>query len=355
MKMLVTGGAGFIGSHIVEALLDGGAEVTVLDSLDASVHDGAPPELDPRARLVVGDVTDPKVVADVVAGVDAVCHQAAKVGLGVDFGDAADYVKANDTGTVVLLQALWRRAFRGRLVLASSMVVYGEGRSTCPTHGSVVPGPRAEQDLAAGQFEPRCPEPGCGQIVAWEAVDETDSLDPRNVYAATKLHQEHLCQLWGREAGAVVVALRYHNVYGPRMPRDTPYAGVASIFRSALAGGCSPLVFEDGGQTRDFVHVDDVARANVCALTAPGVCSGPYNVASGHPHTVADIATALADATGSGTVRPTVTGQWRQGDVRHIVASPHRAAEGLGFVAQTRFEDGMAAFAQAPLRAVGRS
>jgi dTDP-L-rhamnose 4-epimerase len=349
MRVLITGGAGFIGSHVAERLLDLGAAVRVLDSLDSSVH-AAPPELDPGAELMVGSVTDPSVVARAVQGVDAVCHQAAKVGLGVDFGDVCDYVTANDVGTATLLEALWRRSFAGRFVLASSMVVYGPGRFRCPQHAAVSPLPRNMNDLDAGRFEHRCPVSGCRCWLRWLAVDESAPPDPQNVYAATKLHQEHLCQVWGRQTGATVVALRYHNVYGPRMPRDTPYAGVAAIFRSALAAGRAPLVFEDGGQTRDFVHVDDVARANVLALSAPDVPSGPYNIASGHPHTIADLAAALAVASVGVGPKARTTGTWRRGDVRHIVASHRRAAEVLGFVAQTGFEEGMRTFASAPLR-----
>jgi len=337
MRVLVTGGAGFIGSHIVEQLLDRGLSVRVVD-LDA--------RLDGRAELFQGDVTDPDLMAAAVVGVDAVCHQAARVGLGVDFGDVRSYVASNDTGTAVLLDALWRRSFRGRLVLASSMVVYGEGQSRCPHHGLVVPGPRVAPDLDAGRFEPRCPVPACRHFVAWAPVGEDAAPDPRNVYAATKLHQEHLAALFGRESGAAVIALRYHNVYGPRMPRDTPYAGVASIFRSAIDAGLSPHVFEDGGQMRDFVHVRDVARANILALTGPGVATGAYNIASGTPHTVGELAAALG---GSGLV-PVLTGRWRPGDVRHIVASPARAAEHLGFHAEVSFEEGMAEFAAALTR-----
>ncbi len=350
MKVLVTGGAGFIGSHVVDALLDRGATVRVVDSLEPSVHGpdpGAGVDVDSRAELIVGDLADPGVARRAVAGVDAVCHQAAKVGLGVDFGDVAGYVAGNDTATAVLLEALWRSGFAGRLVLASSMVVYGEGIARCSVHGPVRPGARTDADLAAGRWEPRC---ACGEPVGWVAVDESAPADPRNVYAATKLHQEHLCGLWGRSAGATVVALRYHNVYGPRMPRDTPYAGVASVFRSALAAGRPALVFEDGGQTRDFVHVRDVARANVLGLTA-AVASGAYNVASGTPHSVLDMAVALTDAFGPDAPRPEVRGGWRPGDVRHIVASPRRAAEDLGFMAEIGFEEGMAEFARAPQRA----
>jgi len=357
----VTGGAGFIGSHVVEALLDDGAGVRVVDSLEPSVHGpvararGAGLDLDRRAELIIGDLADPAVARRATDGVDAVCHQAAKVGLGVDFGDVTGYVAGNDTATAVLLEALWRNGFSGRLVLASSMVVYGEGRARCAVHGEVAPAARRPEDLAAGQWEPRCPvgagpSAACRERVAWVPVDESAPPDPRNVYAATKLHQEHLCRLWGRAAGATVVALRYHNVYGPRMPRDTPYAGVASIFRSALAAGRPAVVFEDGGQTRDFVHVRDVARANVLALTAD-VPSGAYNVASGTPHSVLDMAEALTEAFGAGAPRPEVRGGWRPGDVRHIVASPLRAAEDLGFTAEIGFEAGMAEFALAPQRA----
>ncbi|MDQ1428850.1 MAG: dTDP-L-rhamnose 4-epimerase [Acidimicrobiaceae bacterium] len=344
MKVLVTGGAGFIGSAIVEQLVAHGDTVRVLDLSD---------RVDGHAELVRGDMTDAALVAAAVAGVDAVCHQAARVGLGVDFGDVREYVAANDTGTAVLLDALWRRSFRGRLVVASSMVVYGEGRARCGRHGLVTPGPRRAEDLEAGCFEARCPAPGCPLFVAWAAVDEGTPPDPRNIYAATKLHQEHLCALFGRESGAGVIALRYHNVYGPGMPRDTPYAGVAAIFRSAVAAGRAPEVFEDGGQTRDFVHVRDVARANVAALFSESVAPGAYNIASGTPHTVGEMAAALSAGSRYGSEPvpvPVVTGRWRLGDVRHVVASPERAAEHLGFRAETTFAEGMAEFATAPLR-----
>ena len=183
---------------------------------------------------------------------------------GVDFADVRAYVDHNDAGTAAMLWSLHDAGFIGRLVLASSMVVYGEGAYQCPRHDGVRPAARVIEDLAAGRFEPGCPR--CGDPVTWRSTTEDTPTDPRNVYAATKLHQEHLCSAFGREHGVAVTALRYHNVYGPRMPRDTPYAGVASLFRSRLAAAQPPLIFEDGGQTRDFVHVHDVARANVLAL-----------------------------------------------------------------------------------------
>jgi dTDP-L-rhamnose 4-epimerase len=222
--------------------------------------------------------------------------------------------------------------FEGRIVLASSMVVYGEGRYVCPAHGDVRPGRRTQRDLDAGRYEPSCPD--CAAPLAWAAITEEAPLDPRNVYAATKLHQEHLCAAFGSEHGVAVTALRYHNVYGPRMPRDTPYAGVASIFTSSVERGEAPRVLEDGGQTRDFVHVLDVARANVAALTADEPVPGAFNVASGTPRTVLDLARVICDDTG---LVPQVVGGGRLGDVRHVVASPAKAERLLGFRAVEPF------------------
>ncbi|MGH9114183.1 MAG: NAD-dependent epimerase/dehydratase family protein [Acidimicrobiales bacterium] len=330
-RILVTGGAGFVGSHVVDHLAAAGHGVVVLDSLVAH-GDGDPPWLRADVELVRGDVRDPEAWHQAARGVEAVCHQAARVGLGVDFGDVRRYVDDNDSGTAAGLWALHELGFRGRFVLASSMVVYGEGRYRCPTHGDVRPGPRSAEDLAAGRFEPPCPR--CGAPLRWDAIDEDAPTDPRNVYAATKLHQEHLCAAFGREHGVPVTALRYHNVYGPRMPRDTPYAGVAAIFRSAVERGRPPAVYEDGGQTRDFVHVADVARANVAALTVDEPVVGPLNVASGEPRTVLDLARAICDGTG---LEPAVVGGGRLGDVRHVVASPDRAAAKLGFRALEPF------------------
>ena len=347
----MTGGAGFIGSHIVDQLLQNGHEVRVLDALLPLAHRGRPDYLDPEAEFIHGDVGDPETVARALAGVDVVSHQAAMVGLGVDLGDAPDYVRHNDLGSAVLLRAIAAAGGVRRLVLASSMVVYGEGRYRCDEHGPVAPAPRAVADLDRGQFEPRCPI--CGGSLAPEAITETARLDPRNVYAATKVHQEHLCAAAGRELGIEVIALRYHNVYGARMPRDTPYAGVASIFRSALVAGRSPAVYEDGGQLRDFVHVRDVARANVAALDLPSGTTGPFtalNIASGRPRTILEMAQALCDAHGDGAPRPRVTGAYRLGDVRHVFAGTTRALAVLG-PAQEDFPAGIAEFAHADLRA----
>ncbi|MEV5876337.1 NAD-dependent epimerase/dehydratase family protein [Streptomyces sp. NPDC052101] len=328
MRVLVTGGAGFIGSHVVEALRASGHEPLVYDV---------------RADTG-GDVRDPVSVARALAGVDAVCHQAAMVGLGDGVADAAEYVSRNDLGTAVLVAAMAEAGVR-RLVLAGSMVVYGEGRYACPRHGVVRPGPRSVADLDAGRFEPVCPH--CGAQLSPGLVDEDAPADPRNVYAATKLAQEHLAAAWARSTGGAAVSLRYHNVYGPRMPRDTPYAGVASFFRSALARGEAPRVFEDGRQRRDFVHVRDVAAANVAALeapAAPGVLTA-YNTGSGEPRTVGELARALAAAYGG--PEPVVTGEYRLGDVRHITADSSRLRSALGWQPRVGFAEGMREFAWA--------
>jgi dTDP-L-rhamnose 4-epimerase len=350
-RVLVTGGAGFVGSHIADALIARGAGVRILDVLHPAAHAEPPAYLDPAAELVLADVRDAAAVAAALHGVDHVCHQAAMVGLGTDIGDIADYVAHNDLGTAVLLRELARARFRGRLVLASSMVVYGEGRYACAEHGRVRPGPRLAADLDAGRFEPPCPR--CGRALEPCSIPEDAPSDPRNVYAATKCHQEHLAAAFSRETAIPVTALRYHNVYGPRMPRDTPYAGVASIFASALAAGRAPRVFEDGGQLRDFVHVRDVARANVIALTAAEAVPGAFNVASGTPRSIGEMASALHAASASGALAPVTTGEYRLGDVRHVFASAELAAERLGFRAAEPFGAGMAELAAATLRVPG--
>ncbi|HSJ45643.1 MAG TPA: NAD-dependent epimerase/dehydratase family protein [Euzebyales bacterium] len=349
MQVLVTGGAGFIGSHVVDALVSEGHRVRVLDILSDAAHAGRPTYLRDDVDYVEADLL---TVADrprVVAGADAVAHLASRVGLGKDVLDAPDYVRDNDLGTAVFLRALAEADGTGRIVLASSMVVYGEGRYRAPDGRLVRPGPRRPEDLDAGRFEAR--DPQTGQDLTPEAVGEDAPVDPRNTYAATKLHQEHLCRAFGIERGVPVTMLRYHNVYGPRMPRDTPYAGVASIIRSAYEAGRAAQVFEDGRQLRDFVHVSDVADATVRALLVDPPVDGAVNVASGDPRTVLDMARALRLAFGDGAPAPEVTGRWSAGDVRHVFADPRRAQRELGFTARVAFADGMAQFATAPLRA----
>lgn len=331
-RIVVTGGAGFIGRHVVGRLVTAGHQVTSLDT--AAAAPGAP-----DATWVRGDVRDLETVQRVLAGAEVVVHLAAKVGLGVDLDDIDDYVSANCLGTAVVLRAMGRCGV-GRLVLASSMVVYGEGRYTCAEHGVRPAPPRRTDDLAAGRFEPRCPD--CDRPLRPELVGEEAAPDPRNAYASTKLHGEHLAAGWARETGGTALALRFHNVYGPGMPRDTPYAGVAAIFRSALANGRPPEVFEDGRQRRDFVHVTDVATAVRTAATGPAHPGGlrAYNVGSGTVRTIGDLAHALADAYGG--PEPKITGAYRLGDVRHITASSDRIRRELGWQARIDLPEGLA-------------
>lgn len=333
MRILVTGGLGFIGRKIVLTALEGGHEVRILDRTPALPSTST-------VDVVTGDVTDASTTEAALAGVDVVCHQAAKVGLGVNLQDMPDYVSDNDGGTAVLLAAMHRTGV-DRLVLASSMVVYGEGRYDCPEHGLQPAPPRTQAALEAGQFEPTCGI--CGAPMTPGLVLEDATLDPRNAYAASKIAQEYLTNIWANQTGGRAIALRYHNVYGPGMPRDTPYAGVASIFRSALLAGEAPQVFEDGKQRRDFVHVADVARANIASINAvTRDATAPfrtYNVGSGEVRSVHDMARALAEALKG--PEPVVTGQFRLGDVRHITADSQRLGRELGWIPDVSFADGM--------------
>lgn len=344
MRVLLTGAAGFIGTHIASALVDSGHQVVGLDALVPQAHG-----FDAEAPGVqVGDVRDGALLDSLLDGVDAVCHQAAMVGNGVDAQDLPVYAAHNDLGTAELLAAMARRG-TDRLVLASSMVVYGDGRYNCPYDGNVAPALRRDDDLAAGRFDPRCEV--CGGPLTLRRIDESAPMRPRTSYATSKVAQEHYADAWCTLQSARCIALRYHNVYGPGMPADTPYSGVAAIFRSALVRGEAPRVFEDGAQTRDFVHVSDVARANVAALErldAHGVGVSAYNVCSGTPFTIGEMAGVLAAADDGRT--PVVTGEYRRFDVRHVVASPDRARERLGFEARVQPAAGLAELATAPLR-----
>ncbi|GAA4699011.1 NAD-dependent epimerase/dehydratase family protein [Nocardioides nanhaiensis] len=350
MRVLLTGSAGFIGGAIASRLEAAGHELVRVDLMLAAAH-GESQAPAGTEQLDVRDAATSPRWAGLLEGVDVVCHQAAVVGAGVRVADLPDYAGHNDLGTAALLAGM-HAAGVDRIVLASSMVVYGEGRYACAEHGVQVPGPRSIAALEAGDFENHCPR--CEAVLGWELVPEDARLDPRSSYAASKLAQEHYTSAWVRQAGAAAVALRYHNVYGPRMPRDTPYSGVAAMFRSSLERGEAPQVYEDGGQARDFVHVDDVARANVAAVeavaAAPAHHYAAYNVCSGRPVTILEVARRVAAGTDTG-IEPQVTGGFRAGDVRHVVASPERAAAELGFRAEVDPDEGLRAFATAPLRA----
>lgn len=357
MRVLLTGAAGFIGSAVGRALDDAGHEVVRVDAFIPQAHPAEVALVAPRGgtqgppsgveRL---DVRDASAWQDRLVGIDVVCHQAALVGAGVDVADLPAYASLNDLGTAALLAGMHAAGVR-RMVLASSMVVYGEGRYVCPEHGEQHPVPRTREALEHGEFDNPCPV--CGKALFWDLVDEDAPLEPRSAYAVSKVAQEQYTSVWARNGGGTALALRYHNVYGPGMPKDSPYSGVAAMFRSALEHDEPPRVFEDGEQTRDFVHVDDVARANLLALelttSLPAGRFVAYNVCSGHPVTIGGVAELVA----RGAKRrrtPLVTGEFRLGDVRHVVASPERAERELGFHAEVQPQQGLPDFATAPLR-----
>ncbi len=343
MRVLLTGSAGFIGSAIRTALEAAGDEVVGVDLMLPEAHGRVSPPIGTH-QLDVRQATQWSALLD---GIDVVCHQAAMVGAGVTAADLPLYAGHNDLGTAEILAAMAERRSL-KMVLASSMVVYGEGVYSCAEHGLQPPGVRAVSALESGNYENPCPI--CSAPLGWEVVAENARLEPRSSYAASKVAQEHYALAWARQAGGSVVALRYHNVYGPGMPRNTPYSGVAAIFRSALEKGESPRVFEDGGQMRDFIHVDDIARANVLAIhamkEAPAESFEAYNLCSGKPVSILDVARLITQ----GGAEPTVTGDYRLGDVRHVVASPARAETELGFKAEVPPEVGLPAFRHAPLR-----
>jgi dTDP-L-rhamnose 4-epimerase len=342
MRVLLTGAAGFIGAHVRTALLAAGHDVVAVDVLLSSAHGISPDTPEGVQRI---DIRDDEAMELSLQDVDVVCHQAAVVGAGVDANDGPAFASHNDYGTAVVLAAMHRAGCR-RLVLASSMVVYGDGQYRCEEHGQVEPLPRTEPDLNDGRFDNGCPS--CHEPLRWELVGEDVALRPRSLYAASKLAQENFALAWSLGTGGSVTALRYHNVYGQRMPRDTPYSGVAAMFRSSLESGEAPRVYEDGNQARDFVHVTDVAQANVRSVETGLTGFNPLNICSGHPVTVGEVALQLAQSR-KGPL-PLTTGQYRPGDVRHIVADPSRAKEMLGFSATISPAEGLDEFAWAPLR-----
>lgn len=352
MRVLVTGAAGFIGSTVVTRLREAGHEAVGLDAYIVQAHG---PDAAGDAEIARVDVRDQERLSALLRGIDVVCHQAAMVGAGVTPADLPQFAAHNDLGTATLLAAM-TAADVGQLVLASSMVVYGDGAYTCPEHGDQPATLRSLSDLGIGRFDVGCPR--CAAPMSWRLVDEQTALSPRSGYAASKVAQEHYVSAWTRQTGGTALALRYHNVYGPGMPADTPYSGVAALFRSALERGDSPRVFEDGGQMRDFVHVDDVALANLLAVEAVTSTEdadfSAYNVASGRPISILDVANLLSTGVGEGQPPAVVTGEYRPGDVRHIVASPRRAAVDLGFEALVTPEVGLPRFAGEPMRPTAR-
>lgn len=340
--ILVTGGAGFVGSHVVDELIDHGYDVTAIDNLDGQVHDGEPEYLNDDAEYVWSDVRDRDRVTELLDSADAVSHQASKVGVGQSMYEIEEYADVNVNGTATLLDVLANGDVDvERFVLASSMSAYGEGEYRCADCGERKHPPlRDPEQLSAGGWELACPD--CGAPIDPVPTSESKPLDSDSIYAITKKAQEEMCLSVGRSYNLSVVPLRYFNIYGSRQALDNPYTGVCAIFSSRIKNGRPPLVFEDGRQTRDFVHVSDIARANRLALESEGAAGTPINIGTGDPTTIAELASELIRRYGKDDeLSPDVTNEFRSGDIRHCYADVSRAEELLGFEAEVTLESGL--------------
>jgi len=342
-SVLVTGGAGFIGCHLVESLLADGERVRILDNLDPLAHpSGEPPaHLPGDAELIVGDLRNAGDVERALDGCDRVFHLGGIVGNGESMVNVRKAIDSNAGGTATLLEAVIAARDRiARVVVASSMVVYGEGSYRCPDHGEQIPGIRPIEQLRARDWEPHCPRPGCGHALEPIPVVEDRPLRPASVYGISKRDTEELALVLGEAYGIETTALRYLNAYGPRQALGNPYTGVAAIFSARLLSGQAPLVFEDGAQIRDLVHVSDIVAATRAAMTAPGAPGRAFNVATGERVRIGELARSLAELIAPGT-EPEITGEFRAGDLRHCYASTTAARDALGFEAQVHLRDGL--------------
>lgn len=340
-KVLITGGAGFIGSHTVDALVEAGYEVTVYDNLCPQVHglhQEKPRHLNPHAEFVLGDVCDRDLLRRVMKDKDLVIHDAAEVGVGQSMYEIERYVTTNVRGTAVLWDILANERHRvERVLVASSMSLYGEGRYLCPDHGPIAPGARPEVQLALGQWSMTCPQ--CGQTAIALPTDENKRLDCQSVYAQTKKDQEEYSLLLGKAYGIPTVACRYFNCYGPRQSLNNPYTGAAAIFSSAIKNNQPPLVYEDGRQKRDFIHVRDLVRAKLLLLEHPGAPGRVFNIGTGRPTSILKLARTLIRLYEK-DLEPRVLGKFRTGDIRDCYADISRI-QALGFQPAISLEEGL--------------
>jgi dTDP-L-rhamnose 4-epimerase len=340
-EVLVTGGAGFVGSHIVDDLVAEGYDVTVLDNLTEQVHEDEPEYLNDEAEYVWGDVRDRELMTDLLRDADVLNHQASAVGVGQSMYEIEKYVDVNTLGTARLLDIVVEEDIDlEKMVVASSMSIYGEGEYYCSDcSASKNPGLRSEEQMADGDWELVCSD--CGSTLEPRSTPEEKSRDSTSIYAITKKDQEEMMLSIGRAYDIPTVALRYFNIFGSRQALDNPYTGVCAIFSSRIKNGNPPLVFEDGEQTRDFIHVRDIARANRLAMESDAE-DVAVNVGTGDPKTINEVAETLIDLYGRGdTLEPEIANDYRQGDIRHCYADTSKAAEELGFEAQVGFEEGM--------------
>jgi dTDP-L-rhamnose 4-epimerase len=340
-NILVTGGAGFIGSHLVDALIERGHRVRILDSLVEQVHGGKVPEhLNKNAEFIQADVCDAEAVAKALDGIDVIYHEAAEVGVGQSMYEIVRYVKANDLGTAYLLEEVIKRPGQfKKLVVASSMSIYGEGSYRCDSCNKTVnPFLRSNEQLAAHDWEFKCPD--CGALLIQIGTAEDKPLFPTSVYAVSKQDQEQYCLSVGRAYKIPTVAFRYFNVYGPRQALSNPYTGVCAIFSSRLLNDQPPTIFEDGEQSRDFVHVSDIVQANLLALETDKGDYHAMNVGTGRATTVKQISELLAKGLGK-DIAPEIVGKYREGDIRHCVGDITKAKELLGYEPKVTLEAGM--------------
>ncbi|MGD9562037.1 MAG: NAD-dependent epimerase/dehydratase family protein [Pyrinomonadaceae bacterium] len=341
LNILVTGGAGFIGSHLVDALVQRGHRVRILDSIVEQVHGGeVPGHLNPVAEFIRADVCDAEAVTKALDGIDVVYHEAAEVGVGQSMYEIVRYVKANDLGTAVLLEEMIKRPGQfKKLVVASSMSIYGEGAYECGNCGERVdPFLRSDEQLAEHNWNFSCEK--CGGELKPIGTPENKPLFPTSVYAVSKQDQEQYCLAVGRAYKIPTVAFRYFNVYGTRQALSNPYTGVCAIFSSRLLNDQRPLIFEDGEQSRDFVHVSDIVQANLLALETDKGDFQTMNIGTGRATSVREIAELLAKGLGK-QIGPEIVGKYREGDIRHCVADISSARELLGYEPKVALENGM--------------
>jgi dTDP-L-rhamnose 4-epimerase len=342
MNILVTGGAGFIGSHLVDALVAKGHRVRIFDSLVEQVHgDSPPPHLNKDAEFIQADVCDAQAIAAALDGIDVVYHEAAEVGVGQSMYEIVRYVKANDLGTAVLLEEMIKRQSQfKKLIVASSMSIYGEGAYRCNAcNCDVYPLLRSDEQLAAHDWEFKCEK--CGGVLETIGTPEEKQLFPTSVYAVTKQDQEQYCLAVGRAYKIPTVAFRYFNVYGTRQALSNPYTGVCAIFSSRLLNDQAPTIFEDGEQSRDFVHVSDIVQANLLALETTDGDYHAMNIGTGRATSVKQIARLLAKGLGK-EIDPEIVGKYREGDIRHCVADISKARKLLGYEPKVTLEAGLA-------------
>ncbi|HEY0884850.1 MAG TPA: SDR family NAD(P)-dependent oxidoreductase [Ramlibacter sp.] len=343
-QVLITGGAGFIGSHLADELLASGYRVRVLDTLEAQVHGEArrrPDYLDPQVEMIVGDVCDKDAVQKALHGVDAVYHFAAAVGVGQSMYEIAQYTRVNNLGTAVLLEALVAKPVE-RLVVASSMSLYGEGLYRNARGEVKLGGERTLEQLRRGDWELHDED---GSVLVPAPTPESKQPALASVYALSKFDQERMCLMIGRAYNIPTVALRFFNAYGPRQALSNPYTGVLAIFAARLLNDSPPKIFEDGLQQRDFVSVYDVARGCRLALETPAATGDVFNIGSGQPLTVRDVAARLARVMGKEKIEPEIVGKYRVGDIRHCFADIGKARRVLGYTPQVTLDNGMAELA----------